>query len=343
MKLVSISFTAKGCALQKRLRALLQVSGHTVSGYAPEQFSAGYDLQTADSLDDFAKNAFAQADGIVFIGACGIAVRAIAPHLKSKAVDPAVVVVDELGRYAIPILSGHIGSSNRLAEQIASLLDATPILTTATDINRKFAVDTWASEHNLHIENINCIKKISAAVLNGDEVGFDSDFEVETLLPEHFVTADSGKLGVCVSVFDKAPFTTTLKLIPPVVVLGIGCRRGTSAEKIDRIVRKELENERLSFHAVCKVCSIDLKEKEAGLREFCEGNCLPFACYSAEQLRAAKGDFTMSDFVFDVTGVSNVCERAAVLGSQNGKLIMRKHAKDGVTVAAAVLHYKLEF
>lgn len=343
MVLYCISFTAKGCALQKKILSAFHKTEHEVHGFGIKKYAELFSLYPVHNLAEFTQNAFFKADGIIFVGACGIAVRAIAPLLRDKEHDPAVVVVDELGRYAISLLSGHIGAANRLACKVGEFIGATPIITTATDINRKFAIDTWASENNIKIENIECIKNISSAVLHGNMVSFASDFDISSPLPEGFVLSHEGELGVSLSVYDKSPFETTLKLIPPVVVLGIGCKKYISAEKIERIVMKELENARISPFAISKVCSINLKETEAGLVEFCKNNQLVFECFTPEELAVVQGEFASSDFVKNVTGVDNVCERVAVLGSGNEKLIITKKAKDGVTVAAAIKKLRIDF
>ena len=119
---------------------------------------------------------FEDCDAIVFIGACGIAVRSIAPFVKSKKIDPAVVVVDEQGQFAISLLSGHIGGANELTEEIAEILRAQSVITTATDLNDKFAVDVFAKKNGCFISDMELAKEISAALLAGKEVGFASDF-----------------------------------------------------------------------------------------------------------------------------------------------------------------------
>lgn len=111
---------------------------------------------------------FSSMDALIFVGACGIAVREIAPYVKSKKTDPAVVCIDEAGQFVIPLLSGHIGGANALAEKLAEKLDATAVVTTATDVRGKFAVDAWAARHGCAISDMGLAKAVSAAILEGD-------------------------------------------------------------------------------------------------------------------------------------------------------------------------------
>jgi len=134
-------------------------------------------ITRAVNLSEFTEEAFAKADQIIYIGAAGIAVRAIAPHIVSKDRDPGVAVIDELGKFVIPILSGHIGGANDMAKILAQMLGSTPVITTATDINGKLAIDTWAVNHNMTVANIETIKHISAAVLENREIGIYTDSE----------------------------------------------------------------------------------------------------------------------------------------------------------------------
>ena len=140
-------------------------------------------------LSAWAGERFGDSDGLIFIGACGIAVRAIAPYIRDKKTDPAVLAADEKGRFVIPLLSGHLGGANELAERLAaglakSGIPAQAVLTTATDVNRRFAVDVFAKEHGLVLDQMKLAKEISAAVLAGEPVGLFSDFPFSGPVPE---------------------------------------------------------------------------------------------------------------------------------------------------------------
>ena len=283
---------------------------------------------------------FSSSELMVFVGSCGIAVRKIAPYVHDKRTDPAVLCVDELGTFVIPLLSGHIGGANALARKLAESLHATPVITTATDINRKFSVDTWATEHGCAISSMKLAKAVSAAILEGD-IPLKSDFPIVGNLPNGVIPGENGNLGIYLTITDKEPFENTLRLTPKLLHLGIGCRRGTEKEAIANAVEQVFRENGLDFRAVKCAASIDLKQDEEGLLSFCKEQNIPIHFYTAEELTALPGEFTPSPFVRKVTGVDNVCERSALVGADN--LIVKKTACHGVTVAVAMENWEVHF
>ena len=288
---------------------------------------------------DFFGERFASDEALIFVSSCGIAVRSIAPHIKSKTTDPAVVAIDETGRFVISLLSGHIGGANALAKRIAEAIAAVPVITTATDANGRFSVDSWAAEHGFAISDMTAAKAVSAAILEGD-VPVKSDFPIKGELPAGLAFSE-GDTGVYITYRTDEPFKTTLRLIPKCVVLGIGCRRGISKEAIENAVKTVLSVSGIDPRAVISAASIDLKKDEAGLLEFCREAGLPVKFYSAECLNGVQEAVSSSDFVKSVTGVDCVCERAALVKA--GKLIIKKTAADGVTIAAALVNTEVSF
>lgn len=341
MNLAIISFTKTGANLSLHLSQVMHQHNcalFTTNKLANENISSyGSDLST------WTCQAFTQYNGIIFIGACGIAVRTIAPYLKSKTTDPAVVAVDEKGQFAIPIVSGHIGCANELANTIAQAVGATPVITTATDINGLFAIDSWASRHNLYIDNMAIAKEISARLLQKEPVGMTADWFVLPQLPQGF-TSDCAPVGALISIYeDDCPYKQTLRLIPKLVTIGIGCRRGTSADAIEKFVRFCLKQECISLHSIKQVCTINLKQDEPGLLEFCNHYQLPIQFFTPKDLANVRGNFSSSLFVQQTTGVDNICERACVLGSKQGALIVPKTTQNGITFAAALQDWRVTF
>ena len=186
------------------------------------------------------------------------------------------------------------------------------------------------------------IKYISGALLRGDTVGLRSAFPVDGLLPAHIDTKTAAESGFVIG-FDTEvqPFPHTLHLVPRVISLGIGCRKGTDEETIRAAVNEALAAHGIDRRAVKCAASIDLKAEEEGLLAYCRSEGLSAEFYTADELRAVRGEFTPSEFVKSITGVDNVCERAALRNAET--LLVKKTARSGVTVAAAAEHWEVRF
>lgn len=313
--------------------------------------------------------AWEASDALLFVGAAGIAVRAIAPHVASKATDSAVVVIDEAGRFAVPLLSGHLGGANELAQTVARAAGAIPVITTATDVRGVWAVDTWARCAGLAVSNPEAIKRVSARLLSGGRVALYSDMPISGQPPEGVdIASDRARADIVVSSFAgasvravettgevvpagetgkpagvraQAPAPEPLRLVVPCIVAGIGCRRGACAEAIGEAFLLACGQAGISPSAVREAATIDVKAHEEGLLAFCRARNIPLATYSAEELSQVEGSVSPSDFVRATVGVDNVCERAALAGG--GKLIFPKLAHGGVTVAFSKVTIELSF
>lgn len=368
-----IAFTERGLALAERLAKDLRAAGDDAR--ATRGFGAG-----RVSLAAWTREAFETADALVFVGACGIAVRAVAPYAASKASDPAVVVVDEGGRWAISLLSGHLGGANDLARRLAAICGAEPVVTTATDGRGVWAVDEWARRHGMGLLGAGAIKAVSGALLAGRSVRLESAVPLAAgRLPAGIVLAGEGEdagaampgetatpgeampkeaatpaetvptetatpaeeaiarsIPTCViSPFARDLTARTVQLVPRCVLAGIGCRRGTSAAAISSVFDAALARSRVLPAAIAGAASIDVKRDEAGLAAFCRERGFPLAFLSARDLERVSGSVSPSAFVAKTVGVDNVCERAAL--SRGGRLLLPKFARDGVTVALALL------
>jgi cobalt-precorrin 5A hydrolase len=330
MKIGIICFTAHGQALAESLCEKLHGAEHDADAYRCGK----------DALGDWTGTRFTTDDALVFVGAAGIAVRAIHPYIKSKTSDPAVIVLDECGKFIIPILSGHIGGANRLSREIAGILHALPVITTATDCNSVFAIDTWAAENGIRIVNPEQIKWISARLLASETVSVKSFFPVIGKSPAGLSLTED-EYDIVLTVRSKGR-RDALRLVPPILTLGVGCRRGITAEELEDAYALILKKACCLKEAVAQVCSIDMKQNEKGLADFCGRNGLPLLTFSAEQLAAVPGRFSSSEFVRNATGVDNVCERSAVLGS-GGALYVKKNAGNGITMALAIAPYTVRF
>ena len=341
MRISIIAFTANGC--RTALRVAEALDGEDVS----VQCKTTHDVDGVDRIrctsDQWTRERFADSDAIVFVGATGIAVRLIAPYVKSKDVDPAVVCIDEHGRFTIALLSGHIGGCNKLASRIAAGIGSTPVVTTATDINGKFSVDVFATENKLRITSLLEAQTTSSRVLADRFVGLSSEIPIEGDVPRGVTLADSGEFGIRISRDPtERPFDDTFNLVPMDISVGVGCRRGTDPARMSEFVRKVLAEEGIAPERVGSVSSVDLKSDERAVLELAAEFRCPVMFFSAEELMSLEGKFSSSNFVKSVTAVDCVCERSAVK-ARGGRLIRRKTVSDGMTVALCMTDLELRF
>ena len=352
MKISVICFSLTGYATGSRL-----TEGFIKLGHQAELFKKSRYLEDSikESTEQWTGKQFACADAIVFVGACGIAVRSAAPWVKSKKTDPAIVVSDECGHYVIALLSGHLGGANELAKEAAKILDAVPVITTATDLHSRFAVDVFAKKNGCAIFYMDAAKEVSAAILAGEPVGFYSEYLWVGEFPRGLVLCGpDGKVlsgerfcprtGVAVTIHkDCMPFEKTVHVVPKTAVLGMGCRKNKEKQALLEEAQSLLQRTHIYPEAISKLASIDIKKNEPGLVALAEKFGIPFLTFSKEELLEAEGEFTSSSFVKEITGVDSVCERSAVLASESGTLIEKKHARDGMTTAMAVTDWRIHF
>lgn len=341
MKVSIIAFTANGC------RTALRVAGALEGDDVSVQCKTTHDVDGIERIRcasaDWTRDRFADSDAIVFVGATGIAVRLIAPYVKSKDVDPAVVCIDEHGKFTIALLSGHIGGCNKLANRIAAGIGSIPVVTTATDINGKFSVDVFATENRLRITDLHKAQIVSARVLADRFVGFSSEIPVEGSLPRGLTAAESGEFGIRISRDPSDhPFDSTFNLVPMDISVGVGCRRGTDPAMMREFVRSVLAEEGIAPERVGSVSSVDLKSDERAVLDLAAEFRCPVMFFTSEELMSLEGRFSSSNFVKSVTAVDCVCERSAVK-ARGGTLIRRKTAYNGMTVALCRADLELRF
>ena len=333
MQVHIISFTQAGFSLSERIQNLLSQSdfsdrdGEVTLSFAGnvavknENFLSGENLSLKCPpssvympLSQWVQTHFRTKNALVFVGAAGIAVRAIAPFVKDKKTDPAVIVIDEKGSFVIPLLSGHIGGANELARKIASQIGAMAVITTASDVNNLPAIDEFAAKNNLSINDMKLAKDFAARLLAKNSPEFT------------------------ISVYIK---NDILSLIPKCVILGIGCKKGKSPEELEEFVRKSLDEHKIDYRSLDKIASIDLKKDEKALISLSESLKLPFLTFSAQELNQIQQKVTPSAFVSEITGTDNVCERS-VFAAGASEIIVHKSACNGMTLAIGIKKINIE-
>lgn len=333
MSISIFSLTKGGYGLAKELNNHYPEAHMYVSakiGQPPHQLMDG-DMKACVA------EAFKRDTAIVFIMATGIVVRMLAPLLKHKAEDPAVIVIDEKGRHVINLLSGHIGGGNQLTMEIADKLKSTPVITTSSDVQGKIAVDVLAINNKLVIDSMKDATTFASHVVNDEAVQLVTDGKVLleldgqwTVNPENF---DDEDYVLYISPINPS-FTPGLRLVPKNIVLGIGCRRGKSKEAILEAIKSAVSSLNIDMRSLYKIGTVDVKADEIGLIQAAKALSLPLEIVDRSAIKEIDHQFEGSDFVEKTIGVRTVCEPSALLASNKaGRFLMEKTAYDGITIA----------
>lgn len=290
-----------------------------------------------------------QYDGLIFIMSTGIVVRNISKLLDNKAKDPAVVVVDELGKHAISLLSGHIGGANKLAQELGVLLDCQPVITTATDINHITGIDSLARDLNIGLEPLISIKKFNVHLLKGGKLNFWLDDYIIDKFSIFFPDCNVSKLSDFqnknndlewhVFVTNKQLSSLPINYIywrPKNLHVGIGCRKNISFENILENLTSVFKKGRLSLQSIKSISSIEIKADEPAILIMQHHLKVPFIVFSKEEIKHQLeiDELSTSNFVKERIGVEGVCEPAALLASR-GQLLIKKQCLKGTTIAVA--------
>ena len=326
MNIIAVCFTQNGENVINRLnvqsikRGLSPVRAYVLRDC--DEITEGFRKVSAP-LVEWTRTVFIPGNALIFVGAVGIAVRAVSGLARDKLSDCPVIVIDDSASFVIPILSGHAGGANKLAAVIAELLGAVPVITTSTDVNETFSVDSFAAEKRLTIANRDGIRQVSAKAIEGKKV---------TLSIKNFPPKE--KTDVIVADETDAEYSLLLK--PKRYTVGIGMKRGRAVEAVETFFLEVLKDNGIGPDDVFAICTIDIKEEEAAIKSLRDKYRIPVLSFDREILERVNGDFRGSEFVRSVTGVDNVCERAAIAGAGAGaEIILGKLAKDGMTIAIA--------
>ena len=281
------------------------------------------------SLDEVVKRTFKECDSIIFISSTGIAVRAISKYLKSKDVDPAVVVVDVCNKFTISLVSGHLGGANELALNVSKFLENTPVITTATDNLNKKAPDIIAKENNLIIDSLDMAKEIASRLVNNKSVYFKDDLN-KIKSPKGYINSDTIKENTLWITDKLSSDKDVLRLIRKDIVLGIGCRRDTSSEKMFSFIEKTLIDNEIDIRSIKTVASIDIKSDEKAILDLKDKLNVELKFFTKEEIKKVHNNYEGSDFVERNVGVRAVSEPVVeLLGAE---IIIDKIKFEGITL-----------
>ena len=347
--------------LQKHLRAELYIKEHS------ENLSKNF------NLSDITKKAMKNSNGIIFISSTGIAVRAIAPFLEGKDKDPGVVVVDLSCKYAINILSGHLGGGNELTIKVAEILKVQPIITTATDNFGIIGPDILAKENDLIIEDLKKTKYIASLLVDGKTVGIKDDYkelkigkgyeEIQDLrenciwithnlkfnYDDNLISNELKNININRNIVSneyndclnkqienkELDYSKILKLIKKDLILGIGCRRDTDYEKLYDFITNSLIKYNFDIKSVAAIVSVDVKKDETGIIKLAEKINCPFKTFTKQEIKTVQDKYEKSEFVLRTLGITGVCEPCVDLAE--AEVIISKVKSQGMTLAIGVL------
>jgi cobalt-precorrin 5A hydrolase len=298
-------------------------------------------VSSRGSIHKTLAHAWQEYDRLICIMAAGIVVRGIAPLLRDKTTDPAVVVCDEQGRFAISLLSGHLGGGNALAHRVAELLGGQAVITTASDVLGHTALDIWARDLGLAVADRHRLTSVMAKLVNTGSVSLYSEYPLPKLPPDIILHDDPASADLLISCrtdlgSDCGTGKAAVLLHPKSLTAGIGCNRDTPAPEIEQALREACAEHNLAPQSVRSLASIDLKNDEPGLLDFARSKGYTIDFYNRDQLNGVDGVST-SAAVLKATGAKGVAEPAAILSSGNGLLLVKKMKWPNVTVAIAEL------
>lgn len=341
LNMAIVVVTKRGLKIASKIEKAFSCDIYIKSNYIDDKSSINV-KRIKGNFIRFVHSIFPKYDQIVFITATGIAVRSIAGVVEDKRYDPAIVVIDEQGRYCISLLSGHFGGANELARKLSKTLNAQPIITTASDGQGFEGIDTLAKELGLYIDNFKCLKYVSSALVNGCNVAFLGD-EKELLsffrskLKQKTATFNKKldkKCKAAVFITDKEVSCSIPHVIlrPRKIVLGIGARKNTPYKVLQKKLDDILKSYNLSKKSIYRIASIDVKKHEKCILKLGEELGVPLIFYSAEELKTVESLFHVSDFVRKTVGVGSVAKPAAYMASNKGSKILY-YAGSGITLA----------
>lgn len=335
MRLGIISFTSKGYQLGEHLQSLWEEEVILWDGKK----------QSKEETMDWIGKQFVEQRGLLFVGATGIAVRKIAPFLTDKYRDIPVWVVDEQGQHVIVLLSGHLGGGNEVGLQLAQILGAIPVITTATDLSSLFAIDLFAKKNGLAMINPKQVAKVSGKLLEQKKLLMYVSPLMQEGVPqeawEHMprelqITNEAIKADIVLKQTAETLEVReqSLLLEEKEYVLGMGCRQGKSKRELLAFLQEIGEKYQIDIKKIGVLCSIDKKAKEPGMLGLAQELHIPFLVKTKEELAQVKGEVTASAFVKEIMGVDNVCERSMLaLGEPELEIVVPKQKKNGMTIA----------
>lgn len=345
MKRAVVTLTKEGLVKAKEIKSIY----NDMDVYVWHKWNDGSAHSIETKLSIFVDTIFHKYDIIIFIMSTGIVIRVIAKHLKHKAVDPAILVMDEKGKFVISLLSGHIGGANEETKKVAKILGAQAVITTASDVKNSIAVDTLAMKLGCEIGSFDDAKNITGLIVNDEKVGLITDVKIDVDLPhnikllndkilnrESLINKDYDGLKGLIYISNKKNITSNIpkvQLMPKNIIIGVGCKRDTESSRIIDAIKVSLDNLGLNEKSIKTISTVDIKKDEIGIIETSKYFDVNLEIIHRQEISEIENKFQSSDFVKKTIGVGSVCEPCGYISSNNGKCIMNKKTFNGITLS----------
>ncbi|MEM2099454.1 MAG: cobalamin biosynthesis protein [Candidatus Bathyarchaeia archaeon] len=353
-EIVIVAITRQGVETALKIKKALDKLELHCTVYVPEKYLREGAVAMDKKVGDFIREKYAKVDGIIGVMAAGIIIRAVAPCLESKLIDPAVVAVDAAGRFAVSLLAGHYGGANHLARLVAEGIGATPVITTASEAAGKLSVDELACNLHLTIVNPESLIPVNAAIVDGKRVALIliGDIRIPVKLIREFTVEKAFDIKSAIEILSgydagaiifKEPVSNEFAkpvtiLKPKTITVGIGARKNITANQLLNAVHSALKRVNIPVERVSCLATVDIKRDSSAINEAAKKLGLNIEFLSTEVLRGFRHPDLSADsqIVTEKIGVGGVCERAALItAGKEAKLLLKKMKMNGVTVAVA--------
>ncbi|GEK27887.1 CbiG protein [Furfurilactobacillus siliginis] len=287
---------------------------------------------------------FQKFDCVICVMATGIVVRSIAGLVQDKTIDPAVLVMDEQANHVISLLSGHVGGANEWANELATLMNSDPVITTATDTEHVQALDVLADKYDgWYAEFKRVTKRINGRLADGLPVALyiepslvknDVSTTGFTVLEDINQRSDNMPLIVISDRINFPKMADTIFVVPKVNVVGVGCRKDVSFSMMQEAFSAFCEERKIAWQSIVGIASIEKKEHEQAIHYL--GRVLDVVpqFYTAEQLSTVESNYPQSAFVKKTVGVGSVAETSADIAA-NSRVVGKRFAHNEITFALA--------
>ncbi len=346
-KMAVVAITRHGIEIAKRIKQKMPEA----EIYAPAKHNDGdqHIIWFTEQSTELIGKVFKNYEALICIFSLGAVIRMLAPHLRDKKSDPAVLVIDDRANYVVSTLSGHLGGANALTRLVSSLLDAKPVITTAADVNETIAVDLVGREFGWTIDNFENVTRVSAFMVNEERIAIYQDAGERNWwqgsLPGNVTLVDniekikSEEYKAALIISDRSlsdPVLISKSVIyrPKTLVVGVGLHWDTGRETIESGIRNVLNENILSFQSIRNIASINRKVKVKGLEEFCNRYNLSAEIYEKDELASINVP-NPSSTVQKFEGTPSVSEAASLLSSKGKLIVPKQKLPPNLTIAVS--------